>query len=136
MAKVKFRHIAISTENPQELAAWYKEAFGLVGVGKTGHGGVYLSDGDINFAILRIPSKEDPTKAQIGVSHFGLMSDDTDATCQKLVEIGAEQLPTMPIANQFFEMKFLAPDGLGFDISEHGWPGTTPVVSTDEGDAK
>ena len=125
----KFRHIAISTEDPEKTAAWYKEVFGLVEVGRTGHGGYYLTDGDINFAILRIPSKDDPTKAQVGVSHFGFMVEDPEETCRKLEETGAKRLADLPVTNQFFEMKFVAPDGLGFDISIHGWPGTKPVES-------
>ena len=61
----KIRHIAISTEDPEKVAAWYKEVFGLEEVGKS-PSGVYLSDGEINFAVLRIKSKDDPTKADIG----------------------------------------------------------------------
>ena len=55
----KIRHVAISTEDPEKTAAWYKEVFGLVEVGKSPNG-VYLSDGEINFAVLRIKSKDDP----------------------------------------------------------------------------
>jgi catechol 2,3-dioxygenase-like lactoylglutathione lyase family enzyme len=53
----KIRHVAISTEDPEKTAAWYKEVFGLEEVGKSPNG-VYLSDGEINFAVLRIKSKE------------------------------------------------------------------------------
>lgn len=125
--RAKFRHIAIMTEDPLRMATWYRDVFGLVEVGRTGHGGYYMSDGDINFAILWARPREDGTQPQIGVSHFGLMAEDTQATCRKLEEAGAKQLPAVAIANQFFEMKFEAPDGLSFDISEHGWPGTSPV---------
>jgi catechol 2,3-dioxygenase-like lactoylglutathione lyase family enzyme len=48
----KLRHIAIRTEDPEQTAAWYKEAFGLEEVGRA-RNGVYLTDGDVNIAILR-----------------------------------------------------------------------------------
>jgi methylmalonyl-CoA/ethylmalonyl-CoA epimerase len=125
MATAKFRHIAISTEDPRALADWYKDVFGLVEMGPTGHGGVYLSDGDINFAILRIARQDDSGKAQVGVSHYGFRAVDAEATYRKLAEAGAKSLPGRPLPNQFFEAKFEAPDGIGFEISDGGWPGTT-----------
>ena len=118
----KIRHIAISTEDPERMAAWYKDVFGFEEVGKSPVG-VYLTDGEINFAVLRIPSREDRSKAAVEVSHFGFMVEDPEATYRKLEESGIEQLPAIAIANQYFEKKFKAPDGLTFDISEHGWPG-------------
>lgn len=127
MAQAKFRHIAISTDDPQRLAAWYVDVFGLVEVGTNGRGGVYLSDGDINFAVLRIPSKADPEKPMVGFSHFGFMVEDPAATYQKLEAVGVQRLPDRAIANQFFEARFVAPDGITFEISEEGWPGAAPV---------
>ncbi len=118
----KIRHVAISTEEPEKTAAWYKEVFGLVEVGRTG-AGVYLSDGDINFAVLRIPSKEHPGKAELGVNHFGFVVEDPQATYRKLEEMGAERLPDVPIGNMFFEAKYAGPDGQTVDVSEHGWVG-------------
>jgi methylmalonyl-CoA/ethylmalonyl-CoA epimerase len=126
----KFRHIAISVEDPEAVAAWYKEVFGLEEVGRAPVG-VYLSDGDINFAILRIPSQAEPGKAHVGVHHFGFMVEDPEETYRKLEANGASRLPAYAGANQFFEVKYKAPDGISFDISEEGWPGTSPVVRTE-----
>lgn len=131
MAKAKFRHIAIATEDPRKLADWYMEVFGLEEVGRSGHGGVYLTDGDINFAILYAHPDEDG-KLHPSVTHFGFMLEDPEATYSKLVQTGAQEIPASAIANQYFERKFRAPDGLSFDISEHGWPGTSPVPKTVE----
>lgn len=118
----KIRHIAISTEDPEKTAAWYKEVFGLQEVGRA-RAGVYLSDGDINFAVLRIRSKDDPEKAEIGVHHFGFVVDDAEATYRKLQEMGAKRLPDVPLGNQYFEVKWEGPDGQTVDVGEHGWVG-------------
>jgi catechol 2,3-dioxygenase-like lactoylglutathione lyase family enzyme len=128
MARAKLRHVAISTENPEKTAAWYKEVFGLVEVGRS-PGGVYLSDGDINFAVLRIPSQDDPTGVVLGVDHFGFMVENPEATYRKLQELGAPRLPDVPIGNQYFEIKYAGPDGVCVDISEHGWIGAKPLES-------
>ena len=53
MAKIK--HIAIATQDAEKTAKFYMEAFGLREVGKVDSpaaSGVYLSDGNINLAIL------------------------------------------------------------------------------------
>lgn len=124
----KIRHVAISTEDPEKTAAWYKEVFGLVEVGRTG-AGVYLSDGDINFAVLRLRSKEDPEKIELGVSHFGFVVEDPQATYRKLEEMGVARLPDVPIGNMYFEVKYLGPDGQIVDVSEHGWVGAKGLES-------
>jgi catechol 2,3-dioxygenase-like lactoylglutathione lyase family enzyme len=130
----KIRHVAISTEDPEKTAAWYKEVFGLEEVGRS-PSGVYLSDGDINFAVLRLKSKEDPGKIQLGVSHFGFVVEDPEATFRKLEAMGASRLPDVPIGGQYFETKFEGPDGVVMDVSEHGWVGAKGIESPAEAGA-
>jgi methylmalonyl-CoA/ethylmalonyl-CoA epimerase len=132
----KIRHIAISTEDPEKTAAFYKEAFGMQEVGRA-RSGVFLSDGEINFAILRIPKDDNPDEIICGVHHFGFLVEDPDATCRKLAELGAKRLPDQPSAGlqpasgktyqQYFEVKHEGPDGVCVDISEHGWVGAKPL---------
>ena len=125
----KIRHIAISTEDPDKTAAWYKEVFGLVEVGRSPNG-VYLSDGDINFAVLRLTADDDPERVVRGVHHFGFVVEDAEATYRKLEEMGARQLPTVPLGNQYFEVKWEGPDGVCVDVGEHGWVGAKGLEST------
>ena len=54
MAKIK--HIAIATQEPDKTARFYKEVFDLQEVGRVDSPraeGYYLSDGNVNLAILR-----------------------------------------------------------------------------------
>jgi methylmalonyl-CoA/ethylmalonyl-CoA epimerase len=119
----KIRHIAISTEDPEATAAWYKEVFGLEEVGRNGLGGIYLSDGDINFAVLRIRDKQNPDQIVKGMSHFGFVVEDAEATYRKLEAMGVKRQPTVPLGGQYFEVKWEGPDGVTVDIGEHGWVG-------------
>ncbi len=58
MAKIK--HIALTTKDPAEVAAFYKEAFGLQEIRRSKSGAVFLTDGYINLAILNWKTEADP----------------------------------------------------------------------------
>ncbi|HLI25576.1 MAG TPA: VOC family protein [Chloroflexota bacterium] len=116
------RHIAIRTADPEATAAWYRAAFGLTEVGRA-RNGVYLSDGDINIAILRLRTEHSGASAQPGLDHFGFVVDDLEVTARRLAAMGAERLPNAPLPGNEFEVKYRGPDGQVFDISAHGWAG-------------
>ena len=53
----KLRHIAVHTPDPEKTAEFYKRVFDMVEVGRTDSPiakGIYLSDGTINMAILKL----------------------------------------------------------------------------------
>ncbi|MGZ8442518.1 MAG: VOC family protein [Candidatus Binatia bacterium] len=138
MAKIK--HIAIATQDPEKTAQFYKEVFGLKEIAKInspGATGYHLTDGDINFAVLKF--KNDQTagvpqgKAYSGLHHIGFEVDSIEAVDKKLADAGA---PIRDDINQALglgrnlashvnaEVKYSAPDGVIIDISETGWAGT------------
>lgn len=138
MAKIK--HIAISTQDPEATAKFYIEVFGLREIAKInspGAVGFHLTDGDINFAVLKF--KNDQTagvpqgKEFTGLHHIGFEVDSIETVDKKLSAAGA------PIRNDIngalglgresprhvnAEVKYSAPDGVIIDISETGWAGT------------
>ena len=131
----KLRHIAISAEDPEAVAGWYREAFGLEEVGRSPVG-VYLSDGDINFAVLRLPDDRDPTRIARGVHHFGFVVEDAEATYARLRALGAERQPDVALGGQYFEVKWTGPDGQCVGVGEHGWGGAKglePLAGTAAG---
>ena len=79
------RHIAISAQEPENTAEFYKEAFGFKEVGRISKEqgvlahGVFLSDGLLNLAILKFKSEQggiSPDK--VGLHHFGILVDNLD----------------------------------------------------------
>ena len=50
MARIK--HIALTTQNPDKVAEFYKDAFGWKEIRRSPSGAVFLTDGAINVAIL------------------------------------------------------------------------------------
>jgi catechol 2,3-dioxygenase-like lactoylglutathione lyase family enzyme len=127
MGKNKLRHLAIATKDPEQTAAFYKEVFGFEEVGRTNTPlatGVYLSDGTLNLAILRFHTDQLGRGVDyVGLHHFGVHIADPDDTFARLAQAGSQQKTEQPGATSFFEVKFTGPDGVVFDISEHGWVG-------------
>ncbi len=124
MARLK--HIAIRTRDVAKTAAFYKEAFDLQEVGK-GRSGVYLSDGHINMAILKLRTPTSPA----GVDHFGFQVDNLEKAVERVSDLGGGQLtdmarinPTDPSHPQsYFEVKVTGPDEQEIDVSDTGWVG-------------
>jgi catechol 2,3-dioxygenase-like lactoylglutathione lyase family enzyme len=132
VAKNKLRHIAISTKDPEKTAAFYKEVFGFEEVGRTDTPlakGIYLSDGDLNMAVLNFRTDQLGRGLDyVGIHHFGIHVADPEETYERLRKAGAPQKterPTEPTS--FFEVKFEAPDGVVIDVTEHGWVGARPL---------
>ena len=128
MGKNKLRHLAIATQDPEQTAAFYKEVFGFEEVGRTNTPlatGVYLSDGTLNLAILRFHTDQlGRGMDYVGLHHFGVHIADADDNYARLQRAGAVQKTERPVAaTSFFEVKFVGPDGVVFDIGEHGWVG-------------
>ena len=124
MARLK--HIAIRTRDVAKTAAFYKEAFDLQEVGK-GRSGVYLSDGHINMAILKLRTPTSPA----GVEHFGFQVDDLEKAVERVTELGGGQLTDLARINpvdpshpqSYFEVKVTGPDEQEIDVSDAGWVG-------------
>ena len=127
----KIRHIAITTENPEEAAAFYKKAFDMQEVAENDRQ-VLLSDGYINLTILKWKTEQDSDVGPdgpnySGIHHIGFQVDDLDATSEKLDAADGELItardrvgePTSPTGRA--ESKWAGPDGVVIDISEPGW---------------
>ena len=56
----KIKHIALTTENPGEVTAFYKNAFDMEEIRLSDNSAVFLSGGYINLAILNWKTEKDP----------------------------------------------------------------------------
>ena len=134
----KIRHIAIASDHPGKAAEFFKQAFEFEELNRFGldparpehaacPSGVFLTDGTINLAILKVPADNLAVpEGFVGIHHFGIVVDDMDAWTEKLEALGApciigkDKIP--PGAH--VEIKFRGPDQVIFDISDRPWPGT------------
>ena len=93
----KIRHIALTTENPGEVAEFYKAAFDLEEIRRSDNGAVFLSDGYINLAILNWKTEKDADVGPNGpnyngIHHIGFQVDDLDQACEQLNKVNGKQL--------------------------------------------
>jgi catechol 2,3-dioxygenase-like lactoylglutathione lyase family enzyme len=131
----RIRHIAIATRDLEGTKKFYIEGLGLKEVGKINtptSEGCYLSDGHVNFAILKFkydePAKTEGTLKWTGIHHFGLEVENMEEARARIEKAGAVHRPypgTEEMAKRGnVEVKFSGPDGVTIDLSEHGWLGT------------
>ncbi|AIT80027.1 VOC family protein [Novosphingobium pentaromativorans] len=125
----KLRHIAINVEDLDRDVEFYKGTFELEEVGRAGTpdmGAVYLSDGVMNIALIKISDPDYPNYNPRGLNHMGFVIDESmDDAIERAVKHGAKPMvdPNDRDAGVTWEMKMRAPSGVDFDLSEHGWPG-------------
>ncbi len=137
----KIKHIALSTQDVDKTARFYIDVFGMKEIGKIDSPsarGYYLSDGDINLAILNF--KNDASagaergKDWSGIHHIGFQVESLEAITERLAAAGSKPRDDI---NQALgvgqghhryanvEVKYSGPDGVTVDVSETGWVGTT-----------
>ena len=120
----KLRHIAIVVQDPEQSAKFFETAFDMEVVGKARRG-LYVSDGVINVALLKVESANE----RLGVAHFGMWVDDLDASEKKVIDADGTYLsgrPTSP--HSFYEAKYRNPDGVVFALPPPGWAGALKDV--------
>ena len=130
----KLRHIAIAAEDPEAMAEFYKKAFDFEEVGRPNGvlaDGVFLSDGTLNMAILKFKTDQLGKGMDYrGIHHFGVLVEDVDEFSKKLETLGAKHYIDQGQGGHqagYFEKKFYGPEGILFDIAEHGWAGAEPL---------
>ena len=115
----KIRHIAIFSDDPERLAEFYTEIYGMRVTGRS-QGDVWITDGYMDVAlILRKHAKSPPP----GLNHFGftLEPEEKDLVYEKMIGRGLK--PFDPRADNprsdrpFVEEAARDPDGNRFDLS-------------------
>jgi predicted enzyme related to lactoylglutathione lyase len=128
----RLRHFAVCVGDLEKSASFYEQVFGLKRVGEEVidiGSAIYMSDGVINLALLNFSgNKGNDLKSpvgHVGANHFGFQVDDLAETQKKIEAMGGKFFFDLGDTRKGnFERKFKDPDGVVFDISEHGWIGT------------
>ena len=139
MAKIK--HIALSTQDVDKTAKFYIDVFGMKEIARIdspGARGYYLSDGDINLAVLNFKNDAvagvERGKGFSGIHHIGFQVESLEAIAERLAAAGSQPRDDVnealgvgrgrePHGN--VEVKYGGPDGVMLDVSETGWVGTS-----------
>jgi len=116
----RIRHIALLTKDTEKLSEFYKTAFDLKEVARSGepseHGqAIYVSDGHINLAILPARNRRE------GIYHFGMEVEDVKEAAKTALAAGASGgTANLPRDGRFAETFVLDPVGTRVDLSL-GW---------------
>lgn len=137
----KIKHIAIATQDVEKTARFYTEVFGMKEIGKIDNpnaSGYYLSDGDINLAILNFKNDEvagiERGKDYSGLHHIGFQVENLEDIAEKLAAANSKPRDDINKAlgvgmgrarHANVEVKYAGPDGVVVDVSETGWVGTS-----------
>ena len=136
----QIKHIAIATQDADATAKFYTEVFGMREIAKLDSpnaSGYYLSDGNINLAILdfkndQVTGPEYGTGFS-GIHHIGFEVESLEEIAEKMRSADSEPREDinqalgvgMPGARHSnVEVKYGGPDGVIIDVSETGWVGT------------
>ncbi|MEE2884234.1 MAG: VOC family protein [Chloroflexota bacterium] len=139
MAKLK--QIAISTQDPDTVANFYKTVFKLEEIGRVDNDsaqGYYLSDGNINLAIMRFANNILPVGSSsnnLGVQYIGFQVEDAFETdvllrsndCGILdIDLPDSDGKDDPGGHTSLNKgtKYLGPDGVILHVSHGGYVGT------------
>lgn len=137
----KIKHIAISTQDVDATARFYVDVLGLKEIQKLDSKnatGYYLSDGNINLAILNFKNDQvagvERGRGYSGIHHIGFHVEDAEEVKAKLEEANFPPREDINAAlgigmdsnhHANVEVKYNAPDGVVIDISQVGWVGTS-----------
>jgi catechol-2,3-dioxygenase len=78
----QIRHLAISSDDTEKLASFYKEVFGFRQSRPTPEGRrtIYLTDGTVELTILENTNQQNSN----GLHHLGIQTDDLDDTVSRV----------------------------------------------------
>jgi catechol-2,3-dioxygenase len=81
----QIRHIALSSDDTEKLARFYKEVFGFRQSRPTPEGRktIYLTDGHVELTILENTNQQNSN----GLHHFGVQTDDVASTVNRIETI-------------------------------------------------
>ncbi len=136
----QIKHIAIATQDADATAKFYTEVFGLREIAKLDSpnaSGYYLSDGNINLAILdfkndQVTGPEYGTGFS-GIHHIGFEVESLEEIAEKLQNAGSNPRDDINQAlgvgmggpaHANVEVKYSGPNGEIIDVSQTGWVGT------------
>src|SRR5437667_818554 len=138
MAKIK--HIALSTQDPDKTARFYIDVFGMKEIGKINNpnaSGYYLSDGDLNLAILKFKNDAvagvERGKDFSGIHHFGFQVENLEDITERLAAAGAARRDDVNEAlgvghgDKHYangEVKYRGADHVMVQLSDTRWTGT------------
>lgn len=119
--KPKIKHLAIITLDPERLAKFYEDVFGMTRLERPADRpkkskAVFMTDGYLTLALLENKAEG---KAP-GLNHFGFQIASQDDTNGKLAKFGLGS-SLRPADRPYAETRTTDPDGNNIDLAVQGY---------------
>jgi catechol 2,3-dioxygenase-like lactoylglutathione lyase family enzyme len=125
MAKIK--HIAIFSDNPAELAAFYTDCFGMKITGQS-QGDVWVTDGYVDVALISRKYEGAPK----GIHHWGFTFESAEEKDEVYAKLVARGLPPKDPRAERPEIDRPYVEDAGFDIDGNRYDLTSAKRDMDE----
>jgi catechol-2,3-dioxygenase len=114
----QIRHLAISSDDTEKLASFYKEVFGFWQSRPTPEGRrtIYLTDGTVELAILENTNQQNSN----GLHHFGLQTDNIEDTIDRIEKVQPGKTIGQPGSNSSKDLWLSDPSGNHIYLSVDG----------------
>lgn len=118
----QIRYLAVISDNPTELAAFYQSQIGLKEFARSNHNDVSLTDGFYNFAILsRRPELYEP-RMELGQHHIGLNVASIEDTLARYKRLYPQGLIVTEMNDRHHgQVRIFDPEGNPITLSENGF---------------
>lgn len=114
----RLRYLALLSDNPDELATFYKKRFALEELGRSNDGDISVTDGFFNISLLKRRAELHESRTGLGLHHIGLEVDDLDAVLERY-----KAFSRMPIVKEkggvhFGDVRIFDPEGMPVSLSQ------------------
>jgi hypothetical protein len=117
-----FGYMAIISEDPQRLAAFYAKHFDMWELGQSPEGDLSITDGFLNVSLLKSRPGVEGASGRPGLSHFGISVSDIHEVEANLEEhMPSADIQAEPGGLHFGEYRVIGPNGLPVSISTHNF---------------
>jgi predicted enzyme related to lactoylglutathione lyase len=121
----QIRHLAISSDDTERLANFYKEVFGFWQSRPTPEGRktIYLTDGHVELAILENTNQQNSN----GLHHFGIQTEDFEDAVGRIEKMQEAKAILRPESSSSAEAWLSDPSGNHIYVSADGKLNYQPV---------
>ncbi len=117
----KIGHIAYRAADVEAMANFFINAFEMTLIRRRPRGGIDLSDGAINLAVLPLQATG-PWPAQQGPDHIGFVVEHEEEGVRRVEAAGARKIGSTVDP---YQLKFLGPERIVVEIGD--WPEAAPI---------
>jgi catechol 2,3-dioxygenase-like lactoylglutathione lyase family enzyme len=118
----QLNYLAIMSDDPEGLKAWYQRWFGFEEYQRTPAGAIYLTDGHFSVGLLKRGSALGEANQEPGLHHIGFQIENILEVERNLEDFDSSiRIEQRPAEDPFAQYRIVDPEGIIIDLSEKGY---------------